>query len=242
MEGIHPSLRQPALDKLDQNGPFLSVISHAFKTLKENLRAEFAAICEAVSRPVIVHQNIATNTKCHKRKSPGTNVHDSEADDEALNDESSDDEGGTRFDPFAKDALRVIFWQHLRKHLQILLKIESTSQLLDTKLPGCIEITSENFCFDLIGKRTSTFNNCAKAVAAADFIDKVVNHKWYNYPPIPEKFLNMDYIVFMLNGQLKHLQKIYDELQGGYSKKRRCLVATASTTQKRQAGSLYLCH
>ncbi|KAI5990330.1 hypothetical protein F5J12DRAFT_786547 [Pisolithus orientalis] len=46
MEGIHPSLRQPALDKLDQKGPFLSVVSHAFKTLEENLRAEFAAICE----------------------------------------------------------------------------------------------------------------------------------------------------------------------------------------------------
>ncbi|KAI5991996.1 hypothetical protein F5J12DRAFT_786230 [Pisolithus orientalis] len=104
MEGIHPSSRQPALDKLDQNGPFLSVVSHAFKTLKENLRAEFTAIHGAVSRLVIVHQHIATNTKRHKWKSPGTNIHDSEANDEAL-----DDEGGTRFDPFAKDPLRVIF-------------------------------------------------------------------------------------------------------------------------------------
>ncbi|KIN96103.1 hypothetical protein M404DRAFT_11014 [Pisolithus tinctorius Marx 270] len=186
MEGIHSSSRQPALDKLVQNGPFLSVVSHAFKTLEENLRAEFAAICEAVSRLVIVHQNVAMNTKRHKQKSPGTNIHDSEADDEASNNKSSDDEGGTRFDPFAKDPLR---W-------------------------------------------TSTFNNCAKAVAAADFIDKVVNHKWYKYPPILEKFLNMDYVIFTLNRQLKHLQKIYDELQGGYSKKQRCLVTTASTTQK----------
>ncbi|KAI5987309.1 hypothetical protein F5J12DRAFT_787102 [Pisolithus orientalis] len=105
IEGIHPSLRQPALDKLDQNGPFLSVVSHAFKTLKENLRVEFTAIHEAVSRPVIVHQNVAMNTKHHKWKSPGTNIHDSKA-----NDESLDDEGSTRFDPFAKDPLRVIFW------------------------------------------------------------------------------------------------------------------------------------
>ncbi|KAH7921122.1 hypothetical protein BV22DRAFT_988912, partial [Leucogyrophana mollusca] len=77
--------------------------------------------------------------------------------------------------------------------------------------PGCITITAENFRLDMTRSRTSPFNKQALHVATADFITKVTEAKWYNYPAIPAKFLDADYVQFTLHGQLLNLKRAYRE-------------------------------
>lgn len=78
-------------------------------------------------------------------------------------------------------------------------------------VPGCIEVTVENFRLDLHHKRTSPFNLTAQAVFADDFRTKVLEEKWYSYPGIPKRFLNCDYIKYYLRQHMKHLKKMYCE-------------------------------
>ncbi|KAH7920024.1 hypothetical protein BV22DRAFT_987510, partial [Leucogyrophana mollusca] len=84
-------------------------------------------------------------------------------------------------------------------------------EAFDRRDPDCITITAGNFRLDMTRSRSSPFNKQALCVAAADFITKVTEAKWYNYPAIPAKFLEPEYVEFTLYGQMLNLRRAYRE-------------------------------
>lgn len=130
---------------------------------------------------------------------------------------------------------------HLRIHALHLLNIEETAQLrdpafyvppsdedikaFDKRLPGCIEITPGKFRLDLTRSRNTLFNRCAKGVFARDFIHKVTQDKWYSFPPILDKYLDLDYVQHTFHGQMKHLIKVYKSRDATVIEERLRMVA-----------------
>ncbi|KDQ53411.1 hypothetical protein JAAARDRAFT_197559 [Jaapia argillacea MUCL 33604] len=68
-----------------------------------------------------------------------------------------------------------------------------------------------------------------------DFVDKVQSKKFYSFPPILEKYLDIDYVIFKLHGQLKYLKVVYSKyVLGNVTQVQRneCLQKNAASGRK----------
>ncbi|KAF8833546.1 hypothetical protein BDN67DRAFT_1017428 [Paxillus ammoniavirescens] len=216
-------------DAMVQLGPILSMMSANFTTLQDTLNAEFRAMRNALQAQVREPASPYTQSQDHLHSG-----HSRRPLSSSINSVSvplSSDTGADADDEISENKDQHFYTTHLR--LALPPPTDEEIKVFKNHMPNCIQITPENFRFDLNHKQTSPFNNCAKTVAAVEFLKRVKDDHYF-YPPIPSKFLNQDYVVFMLHGQLKHLIRIYKELQAGPSKKTKRLIDTSWTTRKHQ--------
>lgn len=117
------------------------------------------------------------------------------------------------------------FLQYVRDHLLALLGIKDLKNIADAKarctiseaeneafireLPGSIQITANDFRLDLSRDRSTLFNRTAMEVFTADFYRKVMQDNWYNSPPIPTQYLQVDIISDCFYYHLKHVKSRY---------------------------------
>ncbi|KAI6125169.1 hypothetical protein EV401DRAFT_2207616 [Pisolithus croceorrhizus] len=117
------------------------------------------------------------------------------------------------------------FLQYTHDHLLALLGIRDLKNIADAKdrcriseeeneafireLPGCIQITANDFRLDLSRDCSTLFNRTAMEIFAADFYQKVTLDNWYNSLPIPARYLQVDIINDCFYYHLKHVKSRY---------------------------------
>ncbi|KAG6325842.1 hypothetical protein ID866_13247 [Astraeus odoratus] len=129
-------------------------------------------------------------------------IEEDRQDNDDNNEEEEEEEEANRnnvVDVYAQDPEVHNFRQQLHKHVLFMLKISGTDEIeqappptareistFNRQLPGCIEITLQDFRLDLTCSCTSPFNTAAQ-----------------------KRFMDRDYIIFYLWQHMKHLKKIY---------------------------------
>jgi hypothetical protein len=76
---------------------------------------------------------------------------------------------------------------------------------------GCITISCENFRMDFTRDRSIPFNLEAEFEFAINFRHRVLIDKWYSFPPIPDRFMTEEYIIFCLHNHVKYVREKYKE-------------------------------
>lgn len=74
-----------------------------------------------------------------------------------------------------------------------------------------IIISADKFRIDLTQKHDSSFNQMVISIAAKDFLERVLKHKWYPVPAIPSKYLVQEYVEILMYNHLKHLKAEYSK-------------------------------
>ncbi|KAI6135268.1 hypothetical protein EDD17DRAFT_1502129, partial [Pisolithus thermaeus] len=86
---------------------------------------------------------------------------------------------------------------------------EEENEAFIRELPGCIQITANDFRLDLSRDCSTLFNRTAMEIFAADFYQKVTLDNWYNSLPIPARYLQVDIINDCFYYHLKHVKSRY---------------------------------
>jgi len=118
--------------------------------------------------------------------------------------------------------------RYIRDHLLTLLGIKDLKYIADAKdrcniseeeneafnreLPGSIQITTNDFRLDLTRSRSTLLNRTAMEVFAEDFYQKVTVDHWYNSPPIPPQYLELNLIGDCFYEHLKYVKSRYKVL------------------------------
>jgi hypothetical protein len=126
----------------------------------------------------------------------------------------------------------------IRRHLKILLKVDSLSYAAlrgpnvfqpptDEELTayadrevGCVSTSSTNFRVDFSRPLTSDFNREAIDVFAEDFLNKIQRQEWYSQYRIPPEFLNKNYLRLNIHQHLEYVATVWktphEEFQGKF--------------------------
>lgn len=107
--------------------------------------------------------------------------------------------------------------------------------------PGCINVSKENFRFDLDRSRDSAFNQKALRVVARDLLARIQKDKWYPTPRIPEKYLNQQYVESLMYNHLKYIKNLYQRhLKGETEEDKNICLANGARSSRKARVSLCL--
>jgi len=122
----------------------------------------------------------------------------------------------------------IVLQHYIRDHLLALLGIKDLKYIADAKgqciiseeenksfnreLPGSIKITMNNFRLDLTRSCSTLFNRTAMEVFTADFYQEVTVNHWYNSPPIPLQYLQLEFIGDCFYEHLEYVKLHYKVL------------------------------
>ncbi|KAI6041040.1 hypothetical protein EDC04DRAFT_2893438 [Pisolithus marmoratus] len=149
------------------------------------------------------------------------------------------------------------FWQSIQKHFLQLLQITDYSCLdqlppppsdkenlaFNRHDPGCLKITPNNFCINLLHSHQTPFNTEAICIFAKDFKKKVDKSKWYSFlTPPPAHFLQLEYIELSLFLHLHHVKDMYANSKKSQESRHARLRSAARSMHKTRVHPQLLLH
>ncbi|KAJ3511305.1 hypothetical protein NLJ89_g4176 [Agrocybe chaxingu] len=187
--------------------------------LRTLFTSRFDALQSALQHSVLSHQTqfngirqemLSLRSSSHTQQAPRRRVREKEPE---------------IHDPRDDHPIRPTFLKYIHRHFFKLLKITNTRELrliqplsememlaYERRQPGCIQITPENWRYDLSRRRDDPFNLDAQYVFSQSFLRALQDHE-YIYPnSIPETFWDRNYIYDTFHEQLKYLHAKYHEL------------------------------